>query len=512
MLTRLKIQNLILVENADIHFGEGLNILTGETGAGKSAILSAIQLIAGGRADTHLIGQHKHSAIVDAEIDNMLVRRELYKSGKSRCFIDDAQVSLATLKETIGNSISLIDQSRSRMLSSIDEQRKMLDAFADTKEILASLRDHFATQQQMEKSLETLLQASETRSRDLCWMEEDLALIEKTNWKETEEKELSLEHNLLTHAQELGEKMDTLSSLFKEQSLKKAANILEGCARLDPKLLPLTESLKIARLEVEEIQRSIDSYLSELDADPRKLDQLEERIAEIEQLKRRFGKTFASIEEKKTQLQEKIHNLNNLDLEVTNLNTSLSEKKKETLSLAHTLSRIRKKRVPELETAVIEELKSLNLPHAKLQISMNEGILGSNGIDTICFLFSANPGHPPIPVEECASGGELSRLLLAMKTILAEKESPTCLIFDEIDSNVGGQTASALGEKLKTIGKKRQVICVTHFVQVARCANTHFVVTKKEEEGMTSTSISKLETQERPQEYQRMLGRSEILS
>jgi DNA repair protein RecN (Recombination protein N) len=519
MFIQLTIKNLILVESAEITFEKGLNILTGETGAGKSAILSAIRLIAGDRADPGLIGKYGEIGIVEAKIssytlpddlekpkpgDPLVIRREISKLGKNRCFANDQQISLQTLRQIVGHSVEIVDQSSSHLLSSLENQRKILDVYCETWPWIEKLESSFSEQQELKKQEMALVQMSETRNRDLKWLEEDLQFILDVNWKKEEEEQLLMEHHRLTHSQELIEKMDTLSSILAEMPLQKAAQTLERCANLDSNLLPYAASLKSLRLEFDEISRFIHSYMNRLEADPKRLEKVEDRIAQIEQIKRRFGKTFDEVEAKKQDLDQKIETLKHLDAQLDQIRDVLRKKTEENREIGMLIRKMRKEKEPLFTRAILNELQSLNLPNAQFIVHFQEAPLSSHGMDCITFLFSANVGHPPIPISECASGGELSRLLFSMKVILSDKENQTCLIFDEIDGNVGGQTASILGEKLHILSQEKQIICITHFVQVARLAQTHFAVKKIESLG--KTQISKLTENEKQEEYDRMLG------
>lgn len=523
MLIQLKIQNLILVDQANIIFEKGLNILTGETGAGKSAILTAIRLIIGERADLGLIGKNGDIAVVEAVLSSyslpdelvspptgepLIIRREISKSGRNRCFANDQQITLNVLRQIVGHSIELVDQSSSHLLSSIDAQRNILDTYSETLPLVQKLSISFNEQQDLQNRKESLLQASETRIRDLQWAESDLQFIEEVNWKKEEDEKLNAQHHLLTHSQELLEKLDALSTLLNEIPVKKAVNLLDRCAHLDPSLLHSSTQLKNASLEIEEVTQTIHTQIDRLEIDPKQLEHVEERISQIEQLKRRFGKTYDLVEAKKNELHQKIDSLSNLDDQLNELESQLQRKKTENVALACTIREMRKKCAPSLIASVLKEIHPLNLPHAQFMIDFKENPLSAQGMDGICFLFTANSGHSPIPIGECASGGELSRLLFSMKVALSGKEKNSCLIFDEIDSNVGGQTATILGEKLKALSKEKQVICVTHFVQVARLACTHFEVSKIEENQRTHTRITKLDATGKNQEYQRMLGAS----
>ena len=284
--------------------------------------------------------------------------------------------------------------------------------------------------------------------------------------------------------------------------LKKAAHSIDQLARFDQRLIEPASMIKRSALELEDAVFFLRSYIDELDANPQRLSIIEERLALIEKLKKRFGQ-FAAISQVKETLTQKLDHLSQLDAKISAAQRELDEISGQNQREAAQISTLRKAAARKLESDVTKELQSLNLPHAHFAIQVETKPLGTHGIDEICFLFSANPGYPPLPLQDCASGGELSRVFLAIKTHLAEKDQNTCLIFDEIDSNVGGQTAAILGEKLQKLSEKRQVICVTHFVQVASCGAHHFLVSKKD----ALTTIKKLTDEERKEEFDRMLGK-----
>ncbi len=483
-----------MVEKAEILFGSGLNILTGETGSGKSAILTAIRLIAGDRADSQWIRKGAEFAIVEAVLEGpVFIRREIHRSGKNRCFIDDQQVSLAALRESI--NIEMVDQGSAYTI--FDQQKDMLDMFAGLTDEVGQYANSYAEEKNQEAALQQLLQTP--KERELEWAIKDLALIEEVNWQAGEEEKLSQEHHFLTHAQELVEKISSIAFALTEGTeiphLKRTQVSLESCIRFDQKLLPIAKVLKSALLELEEAGRTIQSYAEKLETDPQRLSEVEKRIAAIESIKRRFG---TDIHQQKEKLKVAVDRLTHLDEQIAALKASIEKIGQKNRAWAHEITQRRRKSASLFASQVLKELISLNLPHAKFEVAVGEEF------NDIRFLFSANPGLAPIPLEQCASGGELSRLLLVIKTVLAEGTST--LVFDEIDSNVGGQTAAILGQKLKLLAEKRQVICVTHFVQVAKQAMDHFLVSKIEREREAITTVIKLSEKEREMEYNRMLG------
>lgn len=490
MLT-LKIQNLILIEKAEIAFSPGLNILTGETGAGKSAVLTAIRLISGERAESQMIRKGAELAVVEAVLEGgVFIRREIHRSGKNRCFIDEEQVSLAELRAAA--TIERVDQSRSLELCSIERQLAMLDTYAHLTDEAKSLATSLSEERAKEAKLQELTQSQHLREREVEWALKDLRLIEEVGWQLGEEEKLAEEHHLLSHAQELLEKTGAIAFTLTEggeiPSLRQTLASLEGCLKFDRQLDSLTQQMKSALLELQEVGRSLRSYADRLEADPHRLATVEKRIGAIESLKRRFGD---DIEGQKRKLQETVDQ--NSFVAIESLRAELKTLKESNEARERVLNQKRKEASLPFAAQVLAELQSLNMPHAQFRVA-----------DSFRFLFSANPGITPIFLEQCASGGELSRLLLAMMIVLAEGQS--CLVFDEIDSNVGGQTAAILGEKLHQLAQKRQVICVTHFVQVAKWATDHFLVAKTEKEAGALTTVTKLREKEREKEYHRMLG------
>lgn len=526
MLLHLKIRNLILIESAEVAFGEGLNIITGETGAGKSALLTALRLILGERSDSSWIGRWGDVASVEAALLSPLIpeellappqkgplilRRELYRSGKGRVFADDQQISLGTLKK-ITAKYELIDQSSSAKLRSLDFQRECLDIFSDSFMLSALFAKTFSQETELKNEQEKLVLKKERRDLELRWLEKDLALLDEGNWKE--ETKLSDEHRLLCHSQDLLEKLGEIQSLLFEGpspllfSLKQAASKLESLSRIDPKLEKGASFFRSASVEMEEGGAFLSSYLDRVDTDPAKIAALEVELSKIEEIKRRFGKTQEEISQKRSQIVLEIEELLTLEGRQKALQEEILSLQAKRKGLGEELSALRKKGGLELSTLATKELKDLNLPHAHLSIELIEKEPSSRGNEEVVFSFSANKGKLLEPLSVAPSGGELSRLLLALKIALCEKENFSSIVFDEIDSNVGGRSATILGKKLLELSKKRQVIAVTHFIQVAKEADCHILVYKVETLESAKTKIRKLAPGEKDLEYARMLGTS----
>jgi DNA repair protein RecN (Recombination protein N) len=390
-------------------------------------------------------------------------------------------------------NIEVIDQNSAQTL--LEQHKEMLDAFAGIEKEVDLLNRSLLQEKEMEEKLQILLQTP--RERELKWAQKDLNFLEEVNVQKGEEELLAQEHVRLASSQELSQKIQLIHFVLREENhlaaLKRALNTLESCARVDQALQATADSFKSALLELEEAALVIERY--HIEANPERLAEIEKRIADIEALKKRFGLNFA---EQKERLLKTIDHLSHLEEEIELLKKACETKRKENSAACQAITLKRKEKAPLFASRILKELKSLNIPHAKVEIEVGAPF------NEVSFLFSANPGIQPMPIASCASGGELSRLFLAMKTVLFSGTST--LVFDEIDSNVGGQTALVLGEKLKALSQNRQVICVTHFVQVAKQALDHFYVSKKEKNNLAYTEIKKLSEKEREEEYHRMVG------
>lgn len=521
MLEHLKIENLVLIRRAEFQPCLGLNVITGETGAGKSVVMSAIRLLAGARADAQLIRDGATLAVVEGIIEwngpppfdfippfqkKARIRREISSSGKSRAFFNDCLITLTQLK-TIGASlIEFADQNQAREL--LSSQRKLLDLWAkvDLREYRALYKQQLALQEELQR-LE-----NEKHNADLLLShtQNQIEEIERVQWTDLQEEEaLSQEHTELTSKEKTNKLLTSylhnlqqgtaVSALLKKTasqlyqfeltSLKEAASLIEN-----------------AVIEILEAERIVEAEAVHCEPDPYRLEFVESRIAEIEKIKRKYGRGHEQVHQHLQTLYEQKSSLEQLDERIEQLQ---NESNKLTNQLFDMASAISKKRIDAkrtLEERMKDELSSLSLAQARFLILIDKETISLDGIDSVRFFFSANPGCELSPIEQCASGGELSRIFLALKLLLAEKEHRSCLVLDEIDSNVGGVAASSLGKKLKELGKSRQLICITHFVQAAKCATNHFIIEKKVEDNETHSTISLLNHDKKEREFSRMLG------
>lgn len=526
MLKILNIKNLILIEACEIEFQKGLNILSGETGAGKTALLEAIALVLGQRADSASIRHGAEKAVVEAafDIENefliqgflkeatiefdpkelLLLRREISRQGRSRSMINCQMVPLPLMQKLGSFLVDMIGQHSHQELRSLEAQRSLLDLFCNTKQDVFLFNAAWTQEKEYETALDLLTEESAKRERSLETLLREKKELEEAMLQEGEEEKLFEEYQKLAHSQELTEKCAFLiEELSKIPSLlSRYKNLCDQIAVMDPSLNDSSSLLYEAFVNVKEVSHHLTGYLGHLESNPGRFKFLEERLTTLERLKKKYGNPIQYLQ----RLIIQYSHLENLDEEIDTLKASLQKAKENTKKLVLQLREKRKNGALAWEKDINNSLRELNMANAQFNIVLEEQARTLSGEDSIQFWLSPNKGEKSITVKENASGGELSRLLFAIKTTLASKNNTPTLIFDEIDANVGGKTASIIGTKLRELGLHRQVFCITHFPQVASCADHHFGVHKKEVEGRTFASITLLNSSLREKELQRMIG------
>lgn len=539
MIKYLRIQNLILVEEAELAFKQGLNILTGETGAGKSAIMHGLSLALGDRADTALIRRGSEKGAVEAIFDGdlstlypllseggidheigeeLIIRREISQSGKGRIFINQQPVQLSFLRKLGNRLVQMVGQHTNHSLFSLDTHRELLDLFGNLSPLLHSFQENFEQENSFKKQLELLIGQEAQRLREIAICQKELEELDDAHLKEGEEEELSAEQVLLSNSEELSQKMGEIHQVLTGERtpllsvLNRQKQTLESLVKFDPSLQEYVEILQNAHLELQEVAYSLQRYHSNLIFDPLRLQKIDDRLALIHQLKKKYGSSVEEILNYRTETEAKLKKLENCDIEVEELKAKLSQIKERTDRSAQELSAKRKDCAAHFEKEVTIQLHSLNMSKAVFSIEINRRNRTLHGDDHIEFFLSPNLGENKIALKEGISGGEISRVLLALQTLLAGKEKRETLIFDEVDANIGGETAKIVGEKLKEIGRKHQLICITHFPQVAVQADSHFQISKKEKEGRTFTKVKELDSLSRSEELLRMAGHSPVLT
>jgi len=537
MLKLLRITNIILVESVSISFVSGLNILTGETGSGKSAIMAALGLIVGDRSDPTLVRHGSEKGLVEALFDishctavgdlleasginhdndeDLVIRREIRTNGKSRAFINDQPATLQLLKKIGEYLLEMVGQHANQRLFNVDYHRRVVDLFGGhVTEV-----NHFAKKWEQEhvlrKKLQNLIQNEAGRLREIEAGQRELEELQEAALKEGEEEELFQEFSLLNSVEERSTIAHGISQLFNGDSKGSAISLLsrtniqlEQLLRQDTSILELSNAFKNAFAEIQEVAWGLDRYMNQLEYNPQRLAIVNERLTLINQLKRKYGTSLQEIATYKKNLEAKLASLENTDQEIELLKQNLDEIVLENGISAANLSAKRKKAMIELQKAVTKELQSLNMPKALFEVSMVEQETNPFGSESIEFFLLPNTGERKIALKEGASGGEISRVLLAIQTLLAGKEAIPTLIFDEVDANIGGETAVGVGLKLKEISQRHQVLCITHFSQVAEHADHHLQISKIEQEGRTLTQVQELTKDSRNCELSRMTGQS----
>lgn len=534
MLKHLRIQNIILIESADITFEAGLNVLSGETGSGKSALMNALNLIVGERTDTSVIRRGAEKGVVEAVFDtsaipqleivleqggidhekgeDLIIRREISLAGKSRAFINNQMAQLGLLRKAVPLLLDIVGQHANQQLLSVDNHRDILDIFGGLEQDAAAFAHSWEEERQQRMQLDEMVRSEAQRLRDIEMYERELEELRAAQLQENEEEELFAEYSLLTNSENLLHKVQEITQTLcgdRQNALAiltrhKAA--FEHIGRIDPSLVDSAKAYENALLELQEVAYTLTRYQSSIEQNPDRVAEVNERLSLINRLKKRYGNTIAEIREYQVQSEQKLHLLCNGDCLMEELRQQLQKLEERNSQVCQKLTEQRRKAAHQLETAVTQELRALNMPNVEFFADMAPQKRNSSGEDHVEFYLSPNVGEHRIPVKECASGGELSRLMLALQSLLAGKKQVPSLIFDEIDANIGGETAVVVGANLRKIGSKHQVLCITHFPQVAKQAHHHLQISKHEHNGRTLTLIKELDEDAREEELTRMLG------
>ncbi len=525
MIKSLLLKNLILVEEALVSFDSGLTVITGETGAGKTALVEAIRLILGERADASKVRKGCEKALIQASLDitlsppiralfeetglatspdeDLILSREINVSGKSRSFIAGQMVPASLLQKLAPHLIDFIGQHAQVSLKSSESQRELLDLFAETD--LASFQELWEREKQLESEIRLLEEKKKTSDQREALLEEHLNELNQANLTKGEDEALFEEYTLLANSQEL---LSTAHQILaqSEEAIEKSTSIsplLDSIVKYSPDLSEVQKMAKEAHLQLTEIAAQMQSFQAKVESDPSRLEFLEERLKLLEHLKKKYGKDLFHVQE---EMQKELASIDSLDETIEALSKQLDSAKEKTTLACQAISSKRKEKGLELGKILSKSLQELNIPAAEVTIAITPTPRSRLGEDSICFFLRANLGEKPVPVKESSSGGELSRLLFSVKVALAEKSSPQTMVFDEIDANVGGETATIIGKRLKELGTARQVLCITHFPQVARQGNHHLRVHKEERGNRTICRIDPVNESDKEAELLRMLG------
>ena len=532
MLTDISIKNFAIIDSLHIQFGRGLNILTGETGAGKSIIIDAVNLVLGGRGSVDLIRFGADDASVEALFDisaetalsgflaekgidadaELLLKRTISRSGKNRIFINGSLSTLASLAEIACRLINIYGQHESQHLLKVENHLEMLDSYASLNELKAGFSSLYRAYRKIRERLATL----ESGARDAERLKDILAYqldeIKKAALVPGEDEKLEIERNLLLHAEKLLLKTQSAYDLLygAEESalgaLGAVRSAVTDAAEIDSSLLPLCEAVSSAFLQLEDTALSLRDYASRLESDPVRIQAVEERLELLRKLKKKYGETIAAVLTTADAIEAELFSLSTADLRREELDAESLRLQALMKQKGDELSAGRKDASPRLRKALEAEVHQLAMKHAAFSLRIETlSEPRESGFEKVEFLFSPNPGEEPKPLAKIASGGELSRIMLALKQLHPESDVPT-LVFDEVDTGIGGATSSMVGRKLKAVASRQQVLCITHLPQVAVYADSHYLVAKSVTAGRTQTSLRLLSAAEQIDEIARMLG------
>ncbi|MBT5470579.1 MAG: DNA repair protein RecN [Nitrospina sp.] len=544
MIKEIRIRNFAIIENLVVSFKKGLNVLTGETGAGKSIIIDALNLLLGGRADTDSIRSGESTAFVEGifevidpttldliresgieiEEGELLIKRQVSNSGKNRCLLNDSPVTVSTLAKIGDRLVDLHGQHDHQTLLHPEVHVDLLDLHGKSTDLRNDFLQNFTEYQAQSKNLESMKMDEQERIQKEEFLSFQLREIDEAGLSKEEEEEIKAESNKLKHAEKIRAGLEKSQSLLTDnqgsivENLGQVLKELEAIHDVDPSLSETVQRSRSAYYELEEVVESLRSYNQSLEFNPNRLEEIEDRLAEINGLKRKYGADIAEILKRRDQIAEELEQLASNDENMKELEEKLKQQEKVISKLAIQLAEKRETTAKKITKSIEKELKELSMVNVRFGVRFDyppspDGFIlfrkekmnaTPTGLGTLEFLFSPNPGEEMRPLVKIASGGEVSRLMLALKSILSDQDNIPVMIFDEVDSGIGGRVAEKVGIKLKKVANNKQVFCITHSPQIAGLASSHFRIEKQIKEKRTRSSIRQLEHEERVEELARM--------
>lgn len=570
MLSHLVIKNFAIIEHLEIPFRDGYTVFTGETGAGKSIIVDALNLILGGRASTDVIRTDEEEATVEGVFepddehlerinrtleeqgiepgDQLVVRRRVRHSGRNKVFVNGSLSTVSTLREVTRGLVDISGQHEHYSLLEVDGHVDILDQFAELEGLREEMAEAYERVREVRDDLEELQGDVRDRLNRIDFLEYQLSEIDDAALEPGEEEELEEEFQRLKHAEEIGESAQRALQISYEgndsavEKLSVALKHLRESARHDETLQPLCDRLDQAQIEVEELSLELQDYVREIEVDPERLDAVVERLDLIGRLQRKHD--AASVEElleQADEMREEIDRLRNVEARTEELEGELEEAEREAFDVARRLSAERREAAETLRERIEEELEDLHMEETRFlvdvepeelpeadaalqdrlghsddeasqgQQSLLESLtLDTRGFDDVEFLIAPNVGEEPRPLAKIASGGELSRIMLAIKSVLTARDAVETYVFDEVDAGIGGTTADVVGRKIARIADSHQIVCITHLAQIASRGDYHYHVEKTERDGRTHSTVDQLDAGDRVDEIARMLAGTNV--
>ncbi len=520
MISTLHIKNVGIIDDITINLNEGLNILTGETGAGKTLIIDSLQIISGGRFSKEMIRKGEEFSYVEVSMylpenkqnieENVVVSREIYSNGRNTCKINGRLVSVTELKNFMQTIIDIHGQHENQTLLDTSMHIKYLDGMAN-KEIFKFKEEYNVLYQRYnELKKEILLNFGDDKEkqRELDLLKYQKNEIEEAKLKEGEEEELEQTRTKMLNSEKISKNLNEANSRINESaidSISLAIRAMEKIEEIDTKYEKSLNSLKSIYYDIQELSRDIEEYSEEAYFDEEERSKVEERLDIIYMLKRKYGNSINEIIKYNAEVNERIDKIENSEEYVNNLKNELKKVKEQMKKIASEMTKIRNEYSIKLENKINKELAELEMQNAKFSIKIEqEEKFGINGLDKIEFMISTNIGEDRKPLAKIASGGEMSRIMLAIKKVIADIDEVYTMVFDEIDTGISGIAANSVGEKLKCISKKHQVLCVTHLANIAAKGDYNYYINKEAKENRTKTTIKTLNEEETIKEIARI--------
>ncbi|RGH35660.1 DNA repair protein RecN [Ruminococcus sp. AM43-6] len=538
MLSELYIENLAVIEKATIDFSDKLNVFTGETGAGKSILINGINAILGQRVTKDIVRTGTDKAVISALFtdigDNVLqvldelgisaedgqlfLTREIRSDGGSVARVNSRAVNVSVLKDIGETLVTIHGQHDNQILMAPERHIEILDSYAESEALIEDYHSSFRELQSIAKKINKIKTEQSKKEFRMAELADIVEEINALNIHEGEDKEIEAELNISKNAVAISEALYMAKQLLSGdddtdgavEMTQRASKSVEEYTDIMTEISPIYDRLSSAAIEMEDISEEIGSLLDSLDIDPKRYDYLNQRSDELRRIMKKYGPELDDVLTTLENSQNELDELSGAEQSLDELNKEKERLLAEVSKKAKALSDHRKKAGERFVSQVTEELEFLNMPKVKLVVQQKTGKLTINGMDSIEFLISANLGEEPKPIAKIASGGELSRIMLALKNVIAEKDSIGTLIFDEIDTGVSGRAAQKIGIKLKQISRLRQVLCVTHLAQMAVMADNHLLIEKNIQGDRTVTTVRTLDHEQRKYEIARIMGGENI--
>ena len=520
MVTTLHIKNVGIIDDLSLDLNEGFNVLTGETGAGKTLIIGSLAILAGGRFSKEMIRNGEEFSFVEANFycpnnelaidNNIIVSREIHLNGRNSCKINGRLVTVNELKEFMSKILDIHGQHDSQLILNPMQHIIYLDKFIGKglEDNLNEYKVKLAEYNTLKQELKNTYGEDQEKERRLDLLRYQYNEIEQANLKENEEEDLENKHKIMQNAEKLKDNLCEVDNELNENAIVAISSAIRSLEKIQDCGKEYTEKLSILKnsyYDIQELARDLSYMREEVDFDEEERNQIENRLDLIYSLKRKYGNTISEILEYSSKVEEDIHKIENLDEYHKKIKAKINVLKQELLEIANNMTNTRKKYAKELSAKINKELKDLEMPNAKFEIQINKtDKFYETGVDEVEFMICTNIGEELKPLIKIASGGEMARIMLAIKNVLADVDEVSTLVFDEIDTGISGKASKAVAEKMKSIAKSHQVICITHLPSIAAKGDHNYYISKQTKENKTYTQIKKLNEEETIEEIARI--------